>query len=156
MLNWLQGSESSLTSWYSLSYWSVAPLLWNEKFNCCAHISSPLVHIMSQINPIYTLPNSFYCGKCLSRKAVHNWWQTFRWWRRGWNGGTEVAETTVKRFLCCGFRRTAKTMGQVYQCWWRICPFETYLLTLPRIWVEVLIYWLSLRYEFLKHSGDQT
>jgi hypothetical protein len=23
--------------------------------------------------------------------------------------------------LCCGFRRTDKEMGQVYQCWWRIC-----------------------------------
>jgi hypothetical protein len=46
--------------------------------------------------------------------------QTFRWWR-GWNGGAEVAETTVKRLLCCGFGRTDKAMGQVYQCWWRIC-----------------------------------
>jgi hypothetical protein len=62
-----------------------------------------------------------------------------------------VAETTVKRLLCCGFRHIAKAMGQVYQCWWRICqevnvfpsfeyhmfyvlyPFVTYLLTLPRI-----------------------
>jgi hypothetical protein len=27
-----------------------------------------------------------------------------------------------KRFLCCGFRRTGKAMGEVYQCWWRrIC-----------------------------------
>jgi hypothetical protein len=33
----------------------------------------------------------------------------------------EVAEATVKRLLCCGFRRTDKAMGQVYQCWWRIC-----------------------------------
>jgi hypothetical protein len=32
-----------------------------------------------------------------------------------------VAETTVKRILCSGFRRTGKAMGQVYQCWWRIC-----------------------------------
>jgi hypothetical protein len=32
-----------------------------------------------------------------------------------------VAETTVKRLLCCGFRRTGKAMRQVYQCWWRIC-----------------------------------
>jgi hypothetical protein len=48
-------------------------------------------------------------------------WQTFRWWRRGWNGGAEVAETTVERPLCSGFRRTGKTMGQVYQCWWRLC-----------------------------------
>jgi hypothetical protein len=31
-----------------------------------------------------------------------------------------VAETTVKILLCCGFRRTGKAMGQVYQCWW-IC-----------------------------------
>jgi hypothetical protein len=30
-----------------------------------------------------------------------------------------VAETTVKILLCCGFRRTGKAMGQVYQCWWR-------------------------------------
>jgi hypothetical protein len=32
-----------------------------------------------------------------------------------------VAETTVKRLLCCGFRNTGKAMGQVYQCWRRIC-----------------------------------
>jgi hypothetical protein len=47
--------------------------------------------------------------------------QTFRWWRRGWNGGGGMAETTVKRLLCCGFRRTHKEMGQVYQCCWRMC-----------------------------------
>jgi hypothetical protein len=28
---------------------------------------------------------------------------------------------TSKKFLCCGFRGTVKVMGQVYQCWWRIC-----------------------------------
>jgi hypothetical protein len=33
----------------------------------------------------------------------------------------EVGETTVKKLLCLGFRRTGKAMGQVYQCWWRIC-----------------------------------
>jgi hypothetical protein len=27
------------------------------------------------------------------------WWQMFRWWRRGWNRGAEMAETTVKRLL---------------------------------------------------------
>jgi hypothetical protein len=32
-----------------------------------------------------------------------------------------VAEITVKRLLCCGFRRTGKAMGHVYQCCWRIC-----------------------------------
>jgi hypothetical protein len=30
-----------------------------------------------------------------------------------------VAETTVRRLLWCGFRRTGKAMGHVYQCWWR-------------------------------------
>jgi hypothetical protein len=28
----------------------------------------------------------------------------------------EEVETTVKRLLHCGFRRTGKAMGQVYQC----------------------------------------
>jgi hypothetical protein len=32
----------------------------------------------------------------------------------------EKVERTVKRLLFCGFRRTGKAMGQVYQCWWRI------------------------------------
>jgi hypothetical protein len=84
-------------------------------------------------------------------------WQMFRWWRRGWNGGPEVGETTIKRFLCCGFRRTGKAMGQLYQCWWRIrreinsffflfrfewhmfdvlYPFLNYLLILRRILTE--------------------
>jgi hypothetical protein len=58
-----------------------------------------------------------------------------------------VAEKTVKRLLCHGFRCTGKAMGQVYQCWWRVCreiipppkfeyhifyivyPFGAYLLT---------------------------
>jgi hypothetical protein len=35
--------------------------------------------------------------------------------------GAGVAETTVKILPCCEFRRTDKAMGQVYQCWWRIC-----------------------------------
>jgi hypothetical protein len=41
----------------------------------------------------------------------------------------EEVETEVRKWLrqqyktllCCGFRRTGKAMGQVYQCWWRIC-----------------------------------
>jgi hypothetical protein len=32
-----------------------------------------------------------------------------------------VAEMTDKRLLCWRFRSTGKAMGQVYQCWWRIC-----------------------------------
>jgi hypothetical protein len=38
-----------------------------------------------------------YGGKFLSRKVVMTWWQKLRWLRRGWNGGAEVTEKTVKR-----------------------------------------------------------
>jgi hypothetical protein len=91
----------------------------------------------------------------LSRKTVHKSVEKFsrtfespRWClTRCWNGSDNS-----QRLLCCRFRRTGKAMGQVYQCWWRICreitdffqvriynmfyglyPFVTYLLTLPRI-----------------------
>jgi hypothetical protein len=40
------------------------------------------------------------CYQPESKRASMQWWQTFRWWRRGWNGGAEVAETTVKRLIC--------------------------------------------------------
>jgi hypothetical protein len=47
-----------------------------------------------------------------------------------------VAETTVERLVCRGFRRTSKVMGQVYQCWRRICRemnafsrFDLYILS---------------------------
>jgi hypothetical protein len=73
-------------------------------------------------------PSDFHLFSPLKKPP---WWQTFRWWERGWNGGVQVAETTVKRLLCCGFRCTDKVMGQVYQCWWRMhqeinvfCRFE--------------------------------
>jgi hypothetical protein len=66
-----------------------------------------------------------YGGKCLSHKSVQNWVEKFS---QGHSKvaddarpGAEVAKTTVKRLLCCGFRRTVKVMGQVYQCWWRMC-----------------------------------
>jgi hypothetical protein len=94
-----------------------------------------------------------YDGKCLSRKAVHNWVEKFSQGRSKVADDArldaEVAETTIKRLLCCGFRRTGKAMGQMYHCWWRVCrdinvfsrfeyrmcgvlrPFVTYLLTLP-------------------------
>jgi hypothetical protein len=59
-----------------------------------------------------------YDGKCLSRKAVHNWVEKFSQGlsKAADDGrpGMEVAETTVKRLLCCGFRRTGKAMGQMY------------------------------------------
>jgi hypothetical protein len=58
-----------------------------------------------------------YNGKCLSHKAVHNWVANVLLMKK-------VAETTVKILLYCGFRRTDKAMGQVYQCWWRICQVK--------------------------------
>jgi hypothetical protein len=66
-----------------------------------------------------------YGGKCLSLTAVHNWVEKFTQGRSKVadddRPGAEVAETTVRRLLCCGFRRIRKAMGQVCQCWWRIC-----------------------------------
>jgi hypothetical protein len=66
-----------------------------------------------------------YGGKCLSLKAVHNWAEKFSQGRSkvadDARPGAEMAETTVKRLLCYGFRCTGKAMRQVYQCWWRIC-----------------------------------
>jgi hypothetical protein len=55
-----------------------------------------------------------YSGKCLSRNTVPRLWQTFQWWRRSWNGGAEVAETTLERLIRCGFWRTRKAIGLVY------------------------------------------
>jgi hypothetical protein len=64
-------------------------------------------------------------GKCLSRKAVHSWVEKFSQGRSKFaddaRPGAEVAETTVERLLRCGFRRTGKPTGQVYQCRWWIC-----------------------------------
>jgi hypothetical protein len=67
-----------------------------------------------------------YGGKCLSRKAVHNWVEKLFQGRSKVADdavpGEEMAETQQsKRLLCCGFRRPGKAMAQVYQCWWRIC-----------------------------------
>jgi hypothetical protein len=61
-----------------------------------------------------------YGGKCLSRKAAHNWIEKFSQRRSkvadDVRRGAEVDETTVKRILCCGFQRIGKAMKQVYQC----------------------------------------
>jgi hypothetical protein len=62
-----------------------------------------------------------YGWKFLSRKVVHNWVDKFSQGRSKISDDAqlvaEVAETTVKRLLYCGFQRTGKAMGQVYQCW---------------------------------------
>jgi hypothetical protein len=100
---------------------------------------------------IYKKLLSVYGGVCLPRKEVHNWVDKFSQGRSKVTDdarqGAEEAETSQKRLLCCEFRRSGKAMGQVYQCWWRICrelnvfprfeyhmfyvlyPFVTYLLT---------------------------
>jgi hypothetical protein len=92
----------------------------------------------------------FTVGRDCRVKRFTTGWQMFRWWRKVWKEGAKVAQTTVERILCSGFRRTGNAMGQVYQCWWRICReinvfprfeyhmfyvlylFVTYILTLPR------------------------
>jgi hypothetical protein len=85
-----------------------------------------------------------YGWKWFLRNAVDNWDE-----KRG-KAFAEVAETTAKRLLRCGFRSIGKAMKQVYQCCWRICreingfsrfeyrmiyvlyPHVAYLLSLPR------------------------
>jgi hypothetical protein len=61
-----------------------------------------------------------YGGKCLSRKVVNNWMAKVSLMTKRLKRRWEVAETTVKILLCCGFRCIGKTMGQVYQFWRRI------------------------------------
>jgi hypothetical protein len=83
-------------------------------------------------------------------KAVRSRVKKFSQGRTGWNGGAEVAERRVKRFLCCGFRRTGKAMGQLCQCWWRICREVNVLLpgsniTCFTFYIHLWpIYWHSL------------
>jgi hypothetical protein len=95
---------------------------------CCAVFVGETTHckyILKEMFPIYG-------WKCLSRKTVHNWDEKFPLNVRKSQmmpdqdallrlRQNQAAETTVKRPPCCGFRRTGKAMGQVYQCWWTIC-----------------------------------
>jgi hypothetical protein len=120
-----------------------------------------------------------YGVKCLSRKTVHNLVEKFSHVRSkvadDARPGAEVVETTVKIFLCSGFRLTGKAMGQVYQCWWRICreinvffsrfeynmfyvlfPFVTYLLTLPLIWNGRVIMNCILKLSKSKYFNNST
>jgi hypothetical protein len=75
--------------------------------------------------------------------------QKFHRWRRGWNGGADVAETTVKRLLCCEFRRTGKAIGHVYR-WWRICRWINVFFPCFTFYINLwAIYCLSL----VPHTG---
>jgi hypothetical protein len=87
----------------------------------------------------------FVVGSVCCIKQITIGWQTFHWWQRGWNGSAKVAETTVKRLICCWFWRTGKGMGQ---CWRRLCweinVFPSMNITFMfyiHLWP---IYWLSL------------
>jgi hypothetical protein len=124
---------------------SVLRILWTARYN------AKDTHI--EILPVYG-------GNCLPHEEVHNWIEKFSQGRSkvadDARPDAEVAETTVKRLLCCVFRRIGKAMGQMFQCWLRICrekkmffltrfkyhmfyvlyPFVTCLLTLPRIFEE--------------------
>jgi hypothetical protein len=96
-----------------------------------------------------------YGGKCLSRKAIQNRVQEFSQGRSkaadDARPGAEVAQTTVKRLLCCGVRRSGKDIEQMYQCWWRTCReinvlfphlnvtyFTVYMNSWPTYWLSLL------------------
>jgi hypothetical protein len=95
-----------------------------------------------------------YAGKCLSLKVVHNWVEKFSQGRSEVADdarlGAEVTDTSVKVFLCCGFRRTGKAMRQVCQCLWRICRKINVFFSGSNIKCFTFhihlcpIYWLSL------------
>jgi hypothetical protein len=72
----------------------------------------------------------------------------FRCWQRGWNGGEEVAETTLKRPLCCGFRRDGTSVSMLmedmsgnicfspkfeYHVFYVLYPFVTWLSHVNRL-----------------------
>jgi hypothetical protein len=75
---------------------------------------------------------------------------------RSWNGGTEVAETSVKRLLCYGFRRTSNAMGQVHQYYRRICREIHIYSRFYHIFTFYIhlwhIYWLCLVFAIIKFS----
>jgi hypothetical protein len=65
-----------------------------------------------------------------------------------------MAETTVKRLLCCEFRSSGKAMGQVYQFWGRICRginvfprFDSHLFYVSYSFVTYLLTFLHNEYE---------
>jgi hypothetical protein len=88
---------------------------------CCAFFVGKGLNVKDIHKEMFAI----YVEKCLSRKVVHNWVEKFSQGRSkvadDARPGAEVVGTTLKRLLCCGFRRTGKAMGQEYQCWWRIC-----------------------------------
>jgi hypothetical protein len=92
----------------------------------------------------------FTVGSVCRVKRSTTGWQNFRWWRRDWNGGAEMAEATVKRLLCCGFRRTGKAAGQVYQCWWKICREMNDSF---QVWISYVLWFISICHLFTDSSS---
>jgi hypothetical protein len=92
-----------------------------------------------------------YGGKFLSGNEIHKWVEKSSQGRSKITDdirpGTELAETTVKRLLCCGFRSTCTSVPMLvddmsrnecfftwfeYHMFYVLYPFVTYLLTLPQ------------------------
>jgi hypothetical protein len=97
-----------------------------------------------------------YDGKCLSCEAVHNWSRNMGklcWWLRRSTRGAEVAKTKVKRVLTFRFRHSGKAMGQVYQCWCRICQEINDFLGLNIICFMLYIYLWPIYLLSLVHKG---
>jgi hypothetical protein len=90
-----------------------------------------------------------YGGQCLSRKAVQNWVanvspMTKRLKRRGGSGWDNSQKTSMLRVS-----RHCKAMGQVYQCWGRICReiniFSRFKYRMFYVYIHLWpIYWPSL------------
>jgi hypothetical protein len=78
---------------------------------CCAFLWAKELNAKDIHKEIFL----FMVGSVSRIKRSTTGWQKLFWWWRGWNGGAEVAETTAKILLCCGFRTISKVRGQVYQ-----------------------------------------
>jgi hypothetical protein len=61
-----------------------------------------------------------------------------------------LLETTVKRLLCCGFRRTGKATGQMYQCW-QICRE---INVFPQLQISHVLRFISIC-DLLTYSSPQ-
>jgi hypothetical protein len=101
---------------------------------------------------------------CRLKKYITSW-KNFRWWRRNWNESDKVVETTVRRLLCWGFRRTGRAMGQCinvvggyvenfffrrfeYHMFYFLYPFVIYLLTPLLVTIISCVFIASKRFNY--------
>jgi hypothetical protein len=125
-------SEASFSSQNGDHAWAV---LRSAVFSCAFNLWAETLKVKDNHKEML----SVYGGKCSSRKVVHN--RTMKPSQELSKiaiiarTSVEVGETTEKILLCCEFRRTGKSVGQVCQCWWRICR-ELY--DFPRFMLYVL------------------